>query len=156
VIDIQVESLAESGRRYREIARHAVEATLAACGVDVAEISLTLLDDVAMRALNRDHLAHDWTTDVLSFALYAADEAVLGDVYVGFEQAARQAASEDLPVEEEIARLAVHGTLHVLGFDHPEGVEERSESEMYRLQESIVVALEDDLLTALPGSEASP
>ena len=141
MIDVQVEALVESARRWRDTARDAVRATLEACGVEVAEISLTLLDDGAIRALNRDHLEHDWATDVLSFALYGEDEPILGDVYVGVEQAARQAAEVGVPLAEEIARLAVHGTLHVLGFDHPEGPGERAASEMYRVQEEIVRGL---------------
>lgn len=141
MIEVQVEALVEGASRFRDVARRAVEATLAARGVEEAEVSLTLLDDAAMRALNRDHLAHDWTTDVLSFALYAADEPVLGDVYVGWEQAGRQADDVGVPVAEEVTRLAVHGTLHVLGFDHPEEAEGRETSEMYRLQEEIVTEL---------------
>ena len=64
----------------------------------------------------------------------------MGDVYLGVEQAARQAAEEGVPLAEELVRLAVHGTLHVLGHDHPEG-EERLHSPMFVLQEEIVSAL---------------
>jgi probable rRNA maturation factor len=142
VIDVQVEALAESARRWKGTVQQAVEAALAAQGVEVAEISLTLLDDAAIRALNRDHLEHDWATDVLSFALYSGDEPVLGDVYLGVDQAERQAAEEGVPMVEEIARLAVHGTLHVLGFDHPEEAEGRADCEMYRVQEEIVASLD--------------
>lgn len=142
MIEVQVESLTEAARDYRDVARAAVEATLAARGITVAEVSLTLLDDMAIHALNRDHLDHDWTTDVLSFALYQADEAVLGDVYIGYDQAVRQAAEAEVDVAEEVARLAVHGTLHVLGFDHPDDAAGRRDSEMYRVQEAIVTALQ--------------
>lgn len=127
-----------------EAARAAVEATLHDRGVEEAEVSVALLDDAAIRALNRDHLGHDRPTDVLSFALYGEGEPVLGDVYVGWEQAVRQAEPEGVDVLEEIARLAVHGTLHVLGHDHPEDAEARTGSEMYRIQEAIVAALSPD------------
>lgn len=142
MIDVQVEALVESARRWKGTVRQAAEAALEAQGVEVAEISLTLLDDAAIRALNRDHLDHDWATDVLSFALYAGDEPVLGDVYLGVDQAERQAAEEGVSTVEEIARLAVHGTLHVLGFDHPEESEGRADCEMYRVQEAIVASLD--------------
>lgn len=142
MIDVQVEALVESARRWKGAVRQAAEAALEAQGVEVAEISLTLLDDAAIRALNRDHLDHDWATDVLSFALYAGDEPVLGDVYLGVDQAERQAAEEGVSTVEEIARLAVHGTLHVLGFDHPEESEGRADCEMYRVQEAIVASLD--------------
>lgn len=127
--------------RWVEVARAAVEATLADRGVADAEVSLTLLDDHEIRELNREHLDHDRPTDVLSFALYGEGEPVLGDVYVGWRQAVRQAELEGVPPTEEIARLAVHGTLHVLGYDHPEDPDARSGSEMYRLQEAIVRAV---------------
>jgi probable rRNA maturation factor len=58
-------------------------------------------------------------------------------VYVGAEQAARQAAEAGVGVGEELVRLAVHGTLHVLGHEHPEG-DGREESPMFALQEALV------------------
>jgi probable rRNA maturation factor len=152
VIDIQVEisasgapqtaNLPPEADRWVEAARAAVETTLADRGVDEAEMSLTLLDDEGIRSLNREHLDHDRPTDVLAFALYRDGEPVLGDVYLGWEQARRQANREGVPILEEVARLAVHGTLHVLGYDHPEAAESRAGSEMYRLQESILSGLD--------------
>jgi probable rRNA maturation factor len=160
VIDVQVELSATEGRgserapqeaaRLVEVARTAVEATLADRGVEQAEVSVTLLDDEAIRALNREYLGHDRPTDVLSFALYGAGEPVLGDVYVGWEQAAVQADREDVTLLEEMARLVVHGTLHVLGHDHPDEAEARARSDMYRVQESILAGL--DLPSTPAGS----
>ena len=114
----------------------AVRRTLEDAGRERAELSLTLLDDEAIRAMNRDYLERDRTTDVIAFSL-GDGEAVLGDVYVGCEQAARQAEEHGVGLDEELVRLAIHGTLHVLGHDHPEG-EGRVESAMYRLQERLV------------------
>jgi probable rRNA maturation factor len=120
----------------------AVTRALHACDIARAEISLTLLDDDAMRTLNRRHLDHDSTTDVLAFALWQpGDEVVVGDIYVGFDQALRQAADEGVEPGEELVRLAVHGTLHVAGMDHPEDAEARAETPLYRLQERLVGAL---------------
>ena len=100
------------------------------------EVSLTLLDDEAIAALNRRYLGREGPTDVLAFSL-GEPTAPLGDVYVGFQQAGRQAAEHGVPLEEELARLAIHGTLHVLGHDHPEGPE-RTRSAMFRLQERLL------------------
>lgn len=122
-----------------EALRAAAEGALSARDVVDAEISLALLDDGAMRVLNRDHLGHDRTTDVLSFALWEpGDDVVVGDVYVGWEQALRQAADEGVDPAEELMRLTVHGVLHVTGLNHPAEADRRAGSEMYRLQESIV------------------
>lgn len=114
----------------------AVLLTLQLQGCTDAEISVALLTDAAMRDLNGRYLGKDRTTDVLAFSLGEADE-VIGDVYVGFEQAGRQADELGIELEEELVRLVVHGTLHVLGHDHPEGAE-RDQSEMFALQERLV------------------
>lgn len=127
----------------------AVRRTLEAEGVDAGEVSLALLDDDAIRALNREHLGRDRPTDVIAFALWEEGETVLGDVYLGLEQARRQAAEEAVPVREELVRLAVHGTLHVLGWDHPAGAGARLASPMYRRQEALVA----EILTG-PGNPA--
>lgn len=119
----------------RELER-AVRHTLSSQGILEAEISLTLLDDAGIRDLNLRYLAQDGPTDVLAFAL-GGGTAPLGDVYLGFEQARRQAGEEGVPLSEELVRLAVHGTLHVLGHDHLEGPE-REASPMFELQESLV------------------
>ncbi len=98
----------------------AVRAVLEDADVARAEISLTLLGDDAIRELNRRYLGKDRPTDVLAFSLGTGVHPI-GDVYVGVEQARRQARELDVPAKEEIVRLAIHGTLHVLGHDHPEG-----------------------------------
>ncbi len=100
------------------------------------EISLTLVEDETIRAINRDYLSKDRVTDVIAFSL-GADSNLLGDVYVGVEQARRQATELGIDVSEELVRLAVHGTLHVLGYDHPGG-EDRTDSPMFELQERLV------------------
>jgi probable rRNA maturation factor len=120
--------------------RAAVRATLRHEGVADAEVSVTLMADDEIAELNVRYLQHEGPTDVISFALYEDGEDPVGDVYIGFEQALRQAAALGVAPTHEIARLAVHGTLHVLGHDHPPG-EERLDSEMWRVQEAIVAAL---------------
>lgn len=115
----------------------AVRATLRAEGHDEAEVSVAFLDDAGITSLNREYLGHDRPTDVISFALHGEGEPPLGDVYVGVDQALRQAGELGVDAAEELLRLAVHGTLHVLGYDHPEG-EDRMDSEMFRRQEEVL------------------
>lgn len=105
-----------------------------------AEVAVTFLGPVRMRALNRDHLGHDRTTDVISFALPTPDGGLVGDVYVCGAVAAAQAKRLHVPVREELIRLVVHGTLHVLGYDHPAS-EARVRSPMWRRQERYVARL---------------
>ena len=111
-----------------DLLRSAVMMVLEAGGLNDGEISLTLLDDAAMMKLNRRHRGENSITDVISFALHEGDEDVLGDIYV---------AALGGPLEEEFARLAIHGTLHVLGYDHPEN-QSRVSSEMIVIQERLV------------------
>lgn len=129
----------------REGLARAVLATLADEGVAHGEISLTLVGDHRMRALNRDYLGHDRVTDVISFSLHDPGEPLVADIYVGYPQALRQAAELGLPTREELVRLAIHGTLHALGYDHPG--DDRFASAFFRRQEMLVrrvLAAEDE------------
>jgi probable rRNA maturation factor len=118
----------------------AAAATLEATGSAAGALSLTLVDDVRIAGLNQQYLGRPGTTDVLAFALHHPGEDAVGDIYIGYEQALRQAEELGIPPHEELDRLAVHGTLHVLGFDHPEG-EERRDCEMWRIQERVLEQL---------------
>ena len=143
-MEIQVSGESPAGVS-KDWLHQAVALVLRSVGLDEGEISLTLLDDDSIRELNRTYLGKDVPTDVISFALHEGDEAVLGDVYVGYEQAAIQAVEAEISVEEELARLSIHGTLHVLGYDHPD-TEARSSSEMFILQEHLVRRLLDEAI----------
>lgn len=99
------------------------------------EVSVVLVDDRYIKALNRDYRGRDYATDVLSFALNEGDEPeiidgspenLLGDIIISLETAARQAHDYGHSLEREIAFLTVHGMLHLLGYDH-EMEEERRE-----------------------------
>lgn len=122
------------------LVERAVRAALSDRSVSEAEVSVALMDDDAMTALNRRWKERDTTTDVLAFPLHGQGEPVMGDVYLGLQQAARQAAELGESPARELSRLAIHGTLHVLGFDHPETG--REESEMWKHQERILATLD--------------
>jgi len=101
-----------------------------------AELSVTLVDDAEIERLNHEYRGRDRPTDVIAFSL-GSPEQPLGDVYIGADQARRQAESLGVPLIEELLRLAIHGTLHVLGHDHPDG-DDRFASPMYVLQEQLL------------------
>lgn len=117
--------------------REGVREALRVGGVDDADIAVVLMDDEGITALNGSYLAHGEPTDVISFPTWSEGEVVTGDVCIGVEQALRQASALGVGAVEELVRLAVHGTLHVLGWDHPERGD-REESAMWALQEGIV------------------
>ena len=138
LVDVDAPDAAGAGTspRTRASLARAVRATLAGEGTKHGEVSLALVGDDRIRALNRDHLGRDRVTDVISFALHGPDEPVLADIYIGYPQALRQAAELGLSAHEELVRLAIHGTLHALGYDHP--AEDRFESAFFRRQEALV------------------
>ncbi len=76
---------------------------------------MLLCDDAAIRALNAAHRGVDTPTDVLSFA--QDDPHLLGDIVISLETAARQAQAAGWPPEDEVALLATHGLLHLLGHE---------------------------------------
>ena len=121
------------------VVRRVVEAVLAG-ERRRAFISITFLGRESMRRLNARHKGRDEPTDVLSFALREPGGRVTGDVYICPWIAAREARARRIPLRQELVRLVVHGTLHALGRDHPEG-EERTRSPMWRRQERYVEAL---------------
>ncbi len=95
-----------------------------------SELSVALVDDKDITALNSEHRGKRAPTDVLSFSLLEGRHsdrrgALLGDVVIGIETAARQARAAHRSLDEEAARLLIHGTLHLLGWDHQESEEAR-------------------------------
>lgn len=121
----------------RGLVERALRETFRREGVSAAELSVTFVSDAEIARLHGQYLGSARITDVLAFALHGDGEQPLGDVYVGHGQAVRQAAEAGAAPEEELARLAVHGALHVLGYDHPEG-EARADCEMFRAQEDVI------------------
>jgi probable rRNA maturation factor len=107
-----------------------------------ALLSITFVSDAGIRSLNRRHLRRSGVTDVLAFGFRRAarGEPIVGDVYIAPAVARASARANDVSVREELVRLIVHGTLHVLGYDHPEGAT-RTRSAMWRKQERLVKQL---------------
>ena len=112
-----------------EIIYSAVHATLKAHSAETCEVSVLLTDDADIRQLNRDYRGIDAPTDVLAFAMREGEDGnlnpnLLGDLVISLETAARQATTKDNlsqtcgNLETEAALLAVHGMLHLLGYDH--------------------------------------
>ncbi len=99
------------------------------------EVAVHLVDDRRIHALNAQHRGRDRPTDVLSFPTLQPEEVapalagqvpvVLGDVVVAFDSAARDAASAGRPLAAHLTHLLVHGTLHLLGYDHQREAEAR-------------------------------
>jgi probable rRNA maturation factor len=90
-----------------------------------------------MRRVNRAVTGRARLTDVIAYAYPMPDGTLLGDIYLCPDAAARWSGGDPRAQREELLRLAVHGTLHVLGYDHPAGAG-RTRSAMWRRQERYV------------------
>jgi probable rRNA maturation factor len=153
--EVSVDILVESSLWAAEEAETAVRAAIATAADAVralpaagGEVTVVLTEDEAIRKLNRDWRNMDKPTNVLSFPAAqlptrqrleeAAVPATLGDLVIAYETTVREAAAEGKPVAHHVAHLAVHGFLHLLGYDH-ESDEEADEME--RLEARILARL---------------
>jgi probable rRNA maturation factor len=149
---------AAAARRLR--ARAA--AFLAALGREDAELSILLVTDRRIRALNRAWRARDAATDVLSFPLSepAGAGELLGDVVISLDTATRRARSERRPVGAELDRYLAHGLLHLLGWDHERPADARAmaakESELAEAEGLVGAALRRRAGHREQASKASP
>ena len=110
------------------------------------EVSVLLTDNETIHVINREYRGKDMPTDVLSFALNEGDEpeildgppeTLLGDIIISLEKASEQAAEYGHSQEREVAFLALHGLLHLLGYDH----ETEAEKALMRQEEEHVLGL---------------
>ena len=121
-------------------------------GCPDAELSVLIVDNGAIREINRDYLQRDRPTNVISFAMQEGEGGgvhplLLGDVVISAERAAEDAKEAGIPFEHELIFLLLHGILHLLGFDHERGtVEQAAEME----------AREQELFSALQNSYLGP
>jgi probable rRNA maturation factor len=104
-----------------------------------ALVSITLVSPRTIARINAEHLGHSGSTDVISFGFSrpSAADPVVGDIYICPAVARDNARRHGAAVREELSRLVVHGTLHILGYDHPVG-NEREHSDMWRRQERLL------------------
>jgi probable rRNA maturation factor len=130
-----------SEQRVREIVRSVCRRER----VGEALISVAFIRNAAISRMNREFLGHSGATDVITFELgdthaNPARRAIVGDIYIAPDVGRRNAIENGVGVREELTRLVVHGTLHVLGYTHAEG-SHRTTGDMWRRQEEILAAI---------------
>lgn len=132
---------------FRQLIFRAFQELLAAEGIDLnVEVSLTFVDDEQIRALNHQYRGKDAATDVLSFPQDDEDgfvsipgmARVLGDIVISLPRAKEQAETYGHSLEREVVYLAVHGMLHLLGYDHEDEV---ARAAMRQREEAVMSAL---------------
>ena len=134
--------------RVKSMVRRAIDLTLAYEGFEgVAEVSVTFCDNAYIKELNREFRGKDKATDVLSFPQFNpgeipldSDEVVpIGDIVISLERAREQAKEVGNTYHQEVAFLAIHSTLHLMGYDHELSPED--EEDMCARQRDIVAIL---------------
>jgi probable rRNA maturation factor len=128
------------------LVQRAIEAAAqqAPVSAEAAEVAIVLTDDSGIRTLNRDWRGIDKPTNVLSFPAAVqtpasgAQPRTLGDIAIAYEITRREAESEHKPFAHHLSHLAVHGFLHLIGYDHETDADaERMEN----LERSILASL---------------
>lgn len=106
--------------------------------LEEAIFNIIFVDNEEIKKINKEYRNIDAYTDVISFALednednYECAYRVLGDIYISIDKAIEQANLYNHSLEREISFLAIHGLLHLLGYDHMEKIEEEI---MFKKQE---------------------
>jgi len=118
----------------KTVLRRAVRTAAAALSTSGAELAIVLSDDSAVRLLNRQWRGIDKATNVLSFPTETAEgePPLLGDIVLAYETIAREARNEGKPFAHHLAHLAVHGFLHLNGYDHERDEDAETMEELER------------------------
>lgn len=142
----ETESLKRSELDFvRKILEHAAKEE----SLGDSEVSVTFVTNEMIRDINREYRGKDQPTDVISFAMEELGEGetaiigspeprMLGDIIISLDRTKEQAADYGHSFERELGFLAVHGFLHLLGYDH---MTEEDEKKMFSRQEEILVSL---------------
>jgi probable rRNA maturation factor len=123
-IDIRIDCpLWDKEREAKALLRRAIISAASAVAASGGEVSVVLADDAAVRELNRTWRHRDAPTNVLSFPAHAGtgdgrQPRFLGDIVIAYETVAHEAGSQRKSLAQHLAHLAVHGFLHLVGYDH--------------------------------------
>ena len=128
--EVAVQSQPACSSEWEETVRRALEQGIHHLGLGDVEVSVLLTDDAGIAGLNEAYRGREGPTDVLSFAQREGEGAdpedpVLGDIIISVDRAQEQADEYGHGVLRELGFLAVHGLLHLLGYDHEEPEDER-------------------------------
>jgi probable rRNA maturation factor len=123
----------------RKTIRFGIEKVLEVANNPEVDITIRFTDDTELHKLNKEFRGIEKSTDVLSFNQDTIDPETqrlyLGDIIISYERAAEQASDHSHSFDEECALLAIHGTLHLLGYDH---YEKEEKEKMWNLQQTIL------------------
>jgi len=155
IVDVLIESpLWEKEPRAAETIERAISAAAEAIDAPLGEVVVMLADDETVRSLNRDWRKIDKPTNVLSFPAAQTpgiEPLMLGDIVIAYETLTRECEAEDRVFLHHLAHLAVHGFLHLMGYDHQNDSDAEA---MEQLETAILARLDmpDPYLARDPGA----
>jgi probable rRNA maturation factor len=85
-------------------------------GLEWGELSIILCSDEYLRQMNKEHLSHDYYTDILTFNLSSSEEEGIGELYISIERIIENANTVGVNTENEVTRVIFHGILHLCGY----------------------------------------
>lgn len=140
----EIEIFNETGEKIEEIEtmKQVIEKAIQHQKLEKLEFSIIIVDNDKIKEINREYRKIDHVTDVITFALedekemiVCSDTRVLGDIYISLDKAKEQAQEYQHSLKRELCFLAVHGFLHLLGYDH---MNPEDEKVMFDLQKEIL------------------
>ncbi|MDD5168653.1 MAG: rRNA maturation RNase YbeY [Syntrophales bacterium] len=148
---INIEDRQKKVKLSRKALRQTIRQTLRLLGREKKELSVVFMDNEGIQEINRDYLKRDRPTNVISFAMTegpfgSINPDILGDIVISVERAAEDAMTGDIPFQDELDFLLIHGILHLVGYNH-EGVSENEAAAMAQKEQEIFLALKGYHLT---------
>ena len=133
-MEVQIDNSQSNHRISKKKIRQTATAILNALDYPDAELSILIVDDQQIAQVNREYLKRQGPTNVIAFPMRAGRFAeitpnLLGDVVISAETAHRESLSAGLSMQDRFDQLLIHGTLHLLGYDH-----EHSAAEAHRME----------------------
>ncbi len=132
-VDLSIEAVWGEGDDWQALSDHAVASAIAVTpyaklGAGEVSLSIRFADNAEVQALNRDYRQKDKPTNVLSFPMMDGEEleiigddpqeTLLGDIILAYETCAAEALDKGISLPQHVTHLIIHGTLHLLGYDH--------------------------------------
>lgn len=133
-MDVQIGNRQSIHRISKKKIRQTASVILNALGYPDAELSILIVDDQQIAQLNRQYLNREGPTNVIAFSMRQGQFSdiapnLLGDVVISADKAHREAQSAGISMQDRFDQLLIHGTLHLLGYDH-----EKTEAEARKME----------------------
>jgi probable rRNA maturation factor len=111
--------------RHKTAIKNWIKAVIAAHHKKTGDLSLVFCSDEYLLEVNRQYLQHDYYTDIITFD-YCEGKLISGDLLISIDRVEENAKKLNIPFEEELCRVMIHGTLHLIGFKDKTPAEEKA------------------------------